>query len=163
MTHQHVMQKEPPDAISRTSEDKYGDKRDMAHNSFWTSLEELKRLWLLLDEDPEFEKSSDWPVLVEWCSSCGSTRGVKLVLPKKIKEPGLEVEESTSEVSSCCDASTQTPRQRPRRRGGPCNQGWGWRASGCAWFRLFRQRQMKTKAKTKTNTKINIKYKNTWG
>ena len=66
MTHQHVWQKEPPDAISRTSEDKYGDKRDMAHNSFWTSLEELKRLWLLLDEDPEFEKSSDWPVLVEW-------------------------------------------------------------------------------------------------
>ena len=118
MACQHVWQKEPPDAISRTSEDNYEDKRDMAHNSFWTSLEELKRLWLLLDEDPEFEKSSDWPVLVEWCSSCGSTRGVKLVLPKKFKEPGLEVEESTSEVSSCCDASTQTPRQRPRRRGG---------------------------------------------
>ena len=109
MTHQHVWQKEPPDAISRTSEDKYGDKRDMAHNSFWTSLEELQRLRLLVDEDPEYEKSSDWPTLVEWCSSCGSTRGVNLVL-----EPGVEVEESTTS----CDACTQTPKARPRRRGG---------------------------------------------
>ena len=41
-----------------------------------------------------------------------------MVLPKEIKEPGLEVEESTSEGNSSCDASTQTPRQRPRRRGG---------------------------------------------
>ena len=114
MACQHVWQKEPPDAISRTSEDKYGDKRDMAHNSFWTSLEELQRLQLQVDEDPEYEKSSDWPALVEWCSSCGSTRGVKLVLPKKIKEPGLEVEESTSEVSSCCDASPILSLARPR-------------------------------------------------
>ena len=51
MACQHVWQKEPPDAISRTSEDKYGDKRDLAHNSFWTSLEELQRLRLLVDED----------------------------------------------------------------------------------------------------------------
>ena len=115
MTHQHVWQKEPPDAISRTSDDKYEDKRDMAHNSFWTSLEEIQRLRLLVDEDPEYEKSSDWPTLVEWCSSCGSTREVNLVLRREIKEPGVEVEESTTS----CDAFTQTPpRQRPRRRGG---------------------------------------------
>ena len=116
--HQHVWQKEPPDAIKRTSEDKYGDKRDMAHNSFWTSLEELQRLRLLVDEDPEYEKSSDWPTLVEWCSSCGSTRGVNLILPKEIKEPGVEVEEITTEKISSCDAFTQTPRQRRRRTGG---------------------------------------------
>ena len=114
MACQHIWQQEPPDAINRTSDDKYEDKRDMAHNSFWTSLEELQRLRVLVDEDPEYEKSSDWPTLVEWCSSCGSTRGVNLVLPKEIKEPGVDVEESTTS----CDACTQTPKARPRRRGG---------------------------------------------
>ena len=76
MAHEHVWQKEPPD--NRTSEDKYGDKRDMAHNSFWTSTEELQELRLQLKKDPEFENSTDWPMVVEWCSSCGETREVKL-------------------------------------------------------------------------------------
>ena len=49
------------------------------------------------------------PGLVEWCSSCADTRVVKLVLSEEIKV--LEVETS-------CDACTQTPRQKPRRRGG---------------------------------------------
>ena len=44
--------------------------------------------------------------------------GVNLILPKEIKEPGVEVKESTTEKNSSCDAFTQTPRQRPRRRGG---------------------------------------------
>ena len=107
MAHQHVWLKEPPDG--RTSDDKYGDMRDMAHNSFWTSKEELQRLRLLVDEDPEYEISPEWPGLVEWCSSCADTRVVKLVLSEEIKV--LEVETS-------CDACTQTPRQKPRRRGG---------------------------------------------
>ena len=107
MGHQHVWLKEPPDG--RTSDDKYGDMRDMAHNSFWTSKEELQRLRLLVDEDPEYEISPEWPGLVEWCSSCADTRVVKLVLSEEIKV--LEVETS-------CDACTQTPRQNPRRRGG---------------------------------------------
>ena len=115
MACQHAWQKEPPDAISRTSDDKYEDKRDLAHNSFWTSLEELQRLRVLVDEDPEYEKSSDWPVLVEWCSSCGSTRGVNLVLPE-VKEGTAD--SKVDEEKACCDAFTQTPRQRPRRRGG---------------------------------------------
>ena len=46
MGHLHVWLKEPPDG--RTSDDKYGDMRDMAHNSFWTSKEELLRLRLLV-------------------------------------------------------------------------------------------------------------------
>ena len=100
MGHQHVWLKEPPDG--RTSDDKYGDMRDMAHNSFWTSKEELQRLRLLVEEDPEYETSSEWPGLVEWCSSCADTRVVKLVLSEEIKV--LEVETS-------CDACTQTPRQ----------------------------------------------------
>ena len=116
MAHQHVWLKEPPDG--RTSDDKYGDMRDMAHNSFWTSKEELQRLRLLVEEDPEYETSSEWPGLVEWCSSCADSRVVKLVLPEEIQVPG-EVVESTAAFSKVsCNAFTQTPRQRPRRRGG---------------------------------------------
>ena len=85
MGHQHVWLKEPPDG--RTSDDKYGDMRDMAHNSFWTSTEELQRLQLLLEEDPEYETSSEWPGIVEWCTSCADTRVVKLVLPEEIQVP----------------------------------------------------------------------------
>ena len=96
----------------------YGDIQDMAHNSFWTSKEELQRLRLLVEEDPEYETSSEWPGLVEWCSSCAETRVVKLVLPEEIQVPG-EVVESTAAFSKVsCNAFTQTPRQRPRRRGG---------------------------------------------
>ena len=122
MAHQHVWLKEPPDG--RTSDDKYGDMRDMAHNSFWTSKEELQRLRLLVEEDPEYETSSEWPGIVEWCTSCADTRVVKLVLPEEIQvpEPG-KVEESTAANSKVsCNAftqtPTQTPRRRPRRRGG---------------------------------------------
>ena len=116
MAHQHVWLKEPPDG--RTSDDKYGDMWDMAHNSFWTSKEELQRLRLLVDEDPEYEISPEWPGLVEWCSSCADSRVVKLVLPEEIQVHG-EVVESTAAFSKVsCNAFTQTPRQRPRRRGG---------------------------------------------
>ena len=116
MSHQHVWQKEPPDGITRDGDEKYGDMRDMAHNSFWTSREELQRLRLLLKKDPDFEKSTDWPMVVEWCSSCAITRVVKLILPEEINvlEPPVEVDEK----KGSCDAFTQTPRQRPRRRGG---------------------------------------------
>ena len=118
MAHQHVWLKEPPDG--RTSDDKYGDMRDMAHNSFWTSKEELQRLRLLVEEDPEYETSSEWPGLVEWCSSCADTRVVKLVLTEEIQvpEPGEVVESTAAYSKVSCNAFTQTPRQRPRRRGG---------------------------------------------
>ena len=115
MGHQHVWQKEPPDGINRTSEERHGDKVDMAHNSHWAGPEELQNLRLLLVEDPDYEISSDWPEVVEWCSSCASTRVVKLVLPEegmKVLEPAVEVEASTA------DACTQTPKRRPRRKGG---------------------------------------------
>ena len=125
MSHQHAWQKEPPDGIPRTGDERYGDTRDMAHNSFWFSREELQRLRLLWKEDPDFDNSTDWPIVIEWCSSCAISREVKLVLPEEIEvlEPPVEVEEGTTDtkvdekkVSS--DAFTQTPRQRPRRRGG---------------------------------------------
>ena len=115
MGHQHVWQKEPPDGINRTSEERHGDKVDMAHNSHWAGPEELQNLRLLLEEDPDYGNSSDWPEVVEWCSSCANTRVVKLVLYEeegKVLEPAVEVERST------VDACTQTPKQRPRRKGG---------------------------------------------
>ena len=124
MGHQHIWQKEPPD--DRTSDERFGDMRDMAHNSFWTSTEELQRLRLLLKKDPNFEKSTDWPMVVEWCSSCADSREVKLVLPEEetmVLEPALEVEGSTPDIKvdeekTSCDVCTQTPRQKSRRRGG---------------------------------------------
>ena len=126
MGHQHAWQKEPPDGIIRTSDERYGDKRDLAHNSFWTSPEEIQELRLVLKKDPDFENSTDWPMVVEWCSSCAITRVVKLVLSEeeiKVLEPALEVERSTTDIKmdekkTICDVCTQTPRQKPRRRGG---------------------------------------------
>ena len=120
MGHQHAWQKEPPDGIIRTSDERYGDKRDLAHNSFWTSPEEIQELRLVLKKDPDFENSNDLPMAVEWCSSCADTREVKLVLPEEIKV--LEVEGSTTnfkvdEEKSSCDVCTQTQRQKPWRRG----------------------------------------------
>ena len=127
MAHEHVWQKEPPD--DRTPDDKYGDKMDIAHNSFWTSPEELQRLQLLLEKDPDFENSSDWPMLVEWCPSCGSTRVVKLVLPTGksvvleavVKEEANVSDFKVDEAQASCeatakDACTQTSRRR--RTGG---------------------------------------------
>ena len=73
-----------------------------------------KKIKKLLVEDPDYESSSDWPEVVEWCSSCTNTRVVKLVLQEeegKVLEPAVDVERST-------DACTQTPKRRPRRRGG---------------------------------------------
>ena len=126
------IKKEPPDehgnfigvtlacGIRRSSDERYEDKRDMAHNSFWTSKEELQGLSLLMKKDPE--NSADWPTVVEWCSSCAITRGVKLVLSeeeiKVIEEERGTTDVKVDEEKTSCDVSTQTPRQKPRRRGG---------------------------------------------
>ena len=94
--HQHVWQKEPPGGelfSDRAPEEKHGDELDKAHNTFWTRLEELQRLRLRLEEDPEFGNSSDWPMVVEWCSTCAITREVRLVLPEEEMEV-FEVEKS---------------------------------------------------------------------
>ena len=96
--HQHVWAKEPPKGeqfSKRPSVDRRGDMLDVAHNSFWTSPEELKRLRLLREEDPEFENSSDWPMVVEWCSSCAITKEVKLVLPDQEELPKMSCELSS--------------------------------------------------------------------
>ena len=78
MDHQHIWQTEPPDEgkllCSRTPDERQADEADMAYNSGWSSPEELQRLRLLVEEDPNFENSLDWPEVVEWCSSCTITR-----------------------------------------------------------------------------------------
>ena len=99
----------------------------MAANAMFQSPEEIQRLRLSLKKDPKFETSSNWPSLVEWCSTCTLTRLVRLELPeeeKKVLEPAANKEEEIVAVSkvdeedSSCeatakDACTQTPR-RPK-------------------------------------------------
>ena len=138
MGHQHHWHDEPPEGklfFNKTFDERYGDEEDMAHNSFWTSQEELQRLRILVEKDPEYESSPDWPMLVEWCTSCSVTRLVSLVLPRvdsEVKEELVEseVKEEVVEAVSDCkveevkvsceakaqDACTQTPRRK--RRGG---------------------------------------------
>ena len=144
--HQHVWAKEPPQGkqfSKRPSVDRRGDMLDVAHNSFWTSPEELKRLRLLREEDPEFENSSDWPMVVEWCSSCAITKEVKLVLPDQEELPKVS-----------CELSSGMKVKRKRGGGGSrlrrllahqliLSERWGLPLS-----RLFLANKEKTEAKS---------------
>ena len=144
--HQHVWAKEPPQGeqfSNRPAVDRRGDMLDVAHNSFWTSPEELKRLRLLREEDPEFENSSDWPMVVEWCSSCAITKEVKLVLPDQEEVPKVS-----------CELSSGMKVKRKRGGGGSrlrrllahqliLSERWGLPLS-----RLFLANKEKTEAKS---------------
>ena len=144
--HQHVWAKEPPQGeqfSKRPSVDRRGDMLDVAHNSFWTCPEELKRLRLLREEDPEFENSSDWPMVVEWCSSCAITKEVKLVLPDQEEVPKVS-----------CELSSGMKVKRKRGGGGSrlrrllahqlmLSERWGLPLS-----RLFLANKEKTEAKS---------------
>ena len=133
MGHQHHWQSEPPQgrlSWKKSWDEQYGDEEDMASNAMYNSPEEIQRLRLMLKKDPSFGESSDWPHMVEWCSSCTSTRMVRLVLPgegsevvqvQEEKEAVAEAkvnEEGESCEATAKDASTQTPGKKPRRRGG---------------------------------------------
>ena len=90
-----------------------------------TSPEEIHRLRHMLKKDPTFQTSSSWPNLVEWCSSCTSTRLVRLALPKEevVEEEQALADDNMDRENESCeapakDACTQTPRQKPRRKGG---------------------------------------------
>ena len=85
MRHVHHWRDEPPEGrlfFNKTFDQRYGDEEDMASNAMWTSPEEIQRLRLMLEKDPDFKTSSNWPKLVEWCSTCTETRAVRLVLPE---------------------------------------------------------------------------------
>ena len=126
MGHHHEWQSEPPEGKlvwSKSWDERYGDEEDMAANAMYNCPEEIHRLRQLLKKDPSLKTSSSWPQLVEWCSSCTSTRTVRLVLPMEEAEI---VEEETEAEAACnvgeekksCDACTQTPCRKPKRRGG---------------------------------------------
>ena len=129
MVHHHLWQSVPPEGKlfwNKSFDERYGDGEDEASNAMFNSPEEIQRLRLLLKKDPNFATSSSWPSLVEWCSTCTSTRMVRLVLPKEENEEPEEEKNVTEckvgeEKASCCeatvlDACTQTPRRK--RRGG---------------------------------------------
>ena len=129
MVHHHLWQSVPPEGKlfwNKSFDERYGDEEDEASNAMFNSPEEIQRLRLLLKKDPNFATSSSWPSLVEWCSTCTSTRMVRLVLPKEENEEPEEEKKVTEckvdeEKASCCeatvlDACTQTPRRK--RRGG---------------------------------------------
>ena len=123
MGHLHQWKSEPPEGTLQWS--KSWDEEDMAANAMFQSPEEIQRLRLSLEKDPKFETSSNWPSLVDWCSTCTSTRLVRL--EKEMLEPATDKEEEivavckVEEEDSSCeatakDACTQTPWRR--RRGG---------------------------------------------
>ena len=125
--HHHVWQSKPPDGkveLSKSWDERYWDEEEMAANFMFTSPEEVNQLRRLLKEDPGFESSSSWPHLTEWCSTCKSTRSVRLVLPEEETKIAMEEEKTLvakQEVGTDCisqDASTQTPKPKLRRMGG---------------------------------------------
>ena len=59
----------------------------------YSSPEEISRLKNSLRNDPGFLTSTSWPCVTEWCSSCKSTRSVRLALPEEETETALEEEE----------------------------------------------------------------------
>ena len=128
MGHHHQWQSEPPGGKlerSKSWDERYGDEEDMASNAMFNCPEEIQQLRQLLKKDPSYETSSSWPYLVEWCSSCTSTRTVRLLLPKEEAEMVEKETEAESVAASTvceekksCDACTQTPRRKPKRRGG---------------------------------------------
>ena len=132
MLHRHQWQSEPPEGKlmwNKSFDERYGDEEDMAANAMFNDPEEVHRLRLHLKKDPAFETSSSWPHLVEWCSTCPSSRTVRLVLPPEQSELVIKEEEENEDSVDDCkveesakarvqDACTQTPSQKARRRGG---------------------------------------------
>ena len=127
MGHHHKWQSEPPEGKlqwSKSWDERYGDEEDMAANAMFNCPEEIQRLRQLLKKDPTSETSSNWPHLVEWCSTCTSSRLVRLVLPEEKAEVVEEdTEANMGEKKKSCeatavDASTQTSSHKPKRRGG---------------------------------------------
>ena len=129
MGHHHEWQDRPPDGkidLSKSWDEKYWDEEELAANFMYSSPEEISRLKNLLLNDPGFLTSTSWPCVTEWCSSCKSTRSVRLALPEEETETALEEEEELvgATVEKVCsaptsqNACTQTPKPMPRRRGG---------------------------------------------
>ena len=127
MGHHHKWQHEPPEGKlqwAKSWDERYGDEEDMAANAMYNSPEEIQQLRQLLKRDPGFAKSSSWPHLVEWCSTCTASRMVRLVLREEEaevveEEMYAETEGKVGEENkSCADACTQTSSRKQKKRGG---------------------------------------------
>ena len=131
MGHHHKWQHEPPEGKLQWAmswDERYGDEEDMAANAMYNCPEEIQQLRQLLKRDPGFATSSSWLHLVEWCSTCTSSRTVRLVLPEEEaevveEEAYAETEGKVGEENKSCeamvaDACSQTSSQKQKRRGG---------------------------------------------
>ena len=49
--------------------------------SLWAGPDGVQHLQSMLEKDPTFETSPNWPQLVEWCSTCTARRFVRVALP----------------------------------------------------------------------------------
>ena len=156
MRHQHQWQSEPPEGKlfwNKSFDERYGDDEDMASNAMLKSPEEVQRLRLLLRKDPDFETSSTWPHLVEWCSTCTTTRTVRLTLPPEESKPFVK-EVDKDLVKEGCELATGMKVKRRRGGGGSrlrrllahqlmLSERWGLPLS-----RLLLCNKMKTEAKS---------------
>ena len=131
MVHDHNWMNEPPLDFNKSYDERYGDEEDEASNCFWASADGVQHLQSMLEKDPAFETSPNWPQLVEWCSTCTARRFVRVALPPaalirdkedskverdvKLQEP---IQEKVVEAVVAKDATTQTPPRKRRRSGG---------------------------------------------
>ena len=133
MVHDHNWVNEPPLDFNRSYDERYGDEEDEASNCFWAGPDGVQHLQSMLEKDPTFETSPNWPQLVEWCSTCTARRFVRVALPpaaqtrdkedseverdvkQEIQEP---MQKHVDEAVVTKDATTQTSPRKKRRSGG---------------------------------------------
>ena len=166
MPHHHQWQNEPPEGKlfwNKSFDERYGDDEDLASNAMLNSPEEVQRLRLLLRKDPDFETSSSWPHLVEWCSTCTTTRTVRLVLPPEESKPVVKAEVDKDLVKEGCELAAGMKVKRRRGGGGSrlrrllahqlmLSERWGLPLS-----RLLLCNKMKTEAKSSKATVQKVK------
>ena len=129
MVHDHNWQNEPPWDFNKSYDERYGDEEDEASNCFWASADGVQHLQSMLEKDPAFETSPNWPQVVEWCSTCTARRFVRVALPPAAqtrdkedseveRDVKQEIQEHVDEAVVTKDATTQTPPRKKRRSGG---------------------------------------------
>ena len=131
MVHDHNWLNEPPFDFNKSYDERYGDEEDEASNCFWASPDGVQHLQSLLEKDPTFETSPNWPQLVEWCSTCTARRFVRVALPpaaltsedievdvKQEQQEPIQLQVVEAEAVVAKDATTQTPPLKRRRGGG---------------------------------------------
>ena len=132
MVHDHNWLNEPPFDFNKSYDERYGDEEDEASNCFWASPDGVQHLQSLLEKDPTFETSPNWPQLVEWCSTCTARRFVRVALPpaaltrdkedseveRDVKQEPIQLQVVEAEAVVAKDATTQTPPLKRRRGGG---------------------------------------------